>query len=80
MPPLAVAKNDPVLTVGSHSICWASVEVDSLTMTESAGLTLLSVGHGDDRGLLQRQDVGEVPGEVLQERLLGRTGIAEDGR
>jgi hypothetical protein len=55
------------------------VEVDSLTMTESAGLTLLSVGHGDDRGLLQRQDVGEVPGEVLQERLLGRTGIAEDG-
>jgi hypothetical protein len=42
MPPLAVAKNDPVLTVGSHSICWASVEVDSLTMTESAGLTLLS--------------------------------------
>jgi hypothetical protein len=42
MPPLAVAKNDPVLTVGSHSICWAMVEVDSLTITESAGLTLLS--------------------------------------
>jgi len=42
IPPLAVAKNDPVLTVGSHSICWAMVEVDSLTMTESGGLTLLS--------------------------------------
>ena len=41
-PPLAVAKNDPVLTVGSHSICWAMVEVDSLTMTESGGLTRLS--------------------------------------
>ena len=34
MPPLAVAKNDPVRTVGSHSNCWAMVEVDSLTITE----------------------------------------------
>jgi hypothetical protein len=42
IPPLAVAKNDPVLIVGSHSICWAMVEVDSLTMTESGGLILLS--------------------------------------
>jgi hypothetical protein len=41
MPPLAVAKNDPVLTVGSHSTCWAMVEVDSLTMTASGGLTRL---------------------------------------
>jgi hypothetical protein len=40
--PLAVAKKDPVLTVGSHSICWAMVEVDSLTMTASGGLILLS--------------------------------------
>jgi len=37
-----VAKNDPVLIVGSHSICWAMVEVDSLTMTASGGLTRLS--------------------------------------
>jgi hypothetical protein len=42
MPPLAVAKKDPGLTVGSHSICWAMVEVDSLTMTASGGLTRLS--------------------------------------
>ena len=37
------------------------------------------VGHGDGGGLLQGQDVAEVVGEVLQERLLGRPGIAEDG-
>ncbi|MFD4621100.1 hypothetical protein [Streptomyces sp. NPDC058475] len=41
MPPLAVAKNDPGLTVGSHSTCCAIVEVDSLTMTASGGRTLL---------------------------------------
>jgi hypothetical protein len=39
-----------------------------------------AVGHRDHRGLLQRKDVREVTGEFLQERLLGRTGIAEDGR
>jgi len=37
-----VAKNDPVLIVGSNSICCAMVEVDSLTMTASGGLTRLS--------------------------------------
>jgi hypothetical protein len=42
IPPLAVAKNDPVLTVGSHWICWAMVGVDSLTMTASGGLILFS--------------------------------------
>jgi hypothetical protein len=36
--------------------------------------------HRDHGGFLQRQDVGEVVGELLQEGLLGRTRVAEDGR
>ena len=38
------------------------------------------VGHRDGGGLLQRQHVAEIVGEFLQEGLLGRTGITEDGR
>ena len=38
------------------------------------------VGHRDGGGLLQRQDVAEIAGEFLQEGLLGRTWITEDGR
>jgi len=37
------------------------------------------VGHGDRGGFLQGQYVAEIIGEFLQERLFGRTGIAEDG-
>ena len=37
------------------------------------------VGHRDDRGFLQGQYVAEIAGEFLQEGLLGRTGITEDG-
>jgi hypothetical protein len=42
IPPLAVVKNEPVRTVGSHSACWTMVEVDSLTITASDGRTSLS--------------------------------------
>ncbi len=38
------------------------------------------VGHRDGGGLLQRQHVAEVAGEFLQEGLLGRTWVTEDGR
>jgi hypothetical protein len=38
------------------------------------------VGHRDGGGLLQRQHVAEIAGEFLQEGLLGRTRITEDGR
>src|SRR5208282_2972219 len=38
------------------------------------------IGHRDGGGLLQRQDVAEIAGEFLQEGLLGRTWITEDGR
>src|ERR1700739_3936499 len=36
-----------------------------------------SVSHGHHRRLLQSQDISEVVGEVLQERLLGRAWVAE---
>jgi hypothetical protein len=45
MPPLAVAKNEAGRVVGSHRICWAIVDVDSVTSGESAGLTVLNVDH-----------------------------------
>jgi hypothetical protein len=38
------------------------------------------VGHGEHRGFLQSQNVGEVIREVLQERLLGGARVAEHRR
>ena len=38
-----------------------------------------AVGDSEDARLLQRQHVAEVLGEVLEECLLGRAGIADDG-
>jgi hypothetical protein len=46
----------------------------------AAGDLSEGVGHRDHRRLLQPQYVGEIAGEFLQEGLLGRTGIPEDGR
>ena len=38
------------------------------------------VGHPQGARLLERQDVPEILGEVLQERQLRRARVAEDGR
>src|SRR5439155_3874175 len=51
IPPLAVAKNDPLLTVGSHSICWAMVE----------GGPVQQRGAVDGGAQLLRQGDGRVP-------------------
>jgi hypothetical protein len=39
-----------------------------------------AVGHRDDRGLLEPEDVPEVRGVVREERLLRRAEVAEDRR
>src|SRR4051794_1999086 len=45
IPPLAVAKNEAGRVVGSQCICWAIVEVDSVTNGDSAGFTEARVDH-----------------------------------
>ncbi len=53
------------------------VEVDQ---RRAAARLRVAVGHADDDRLLEAEDVGEVAGEVLEHRQLGRARVAEHGR
>jgi len=63
----------------THGIARTGARVD-VDECRFAGRLSEPVGHGHHRPLLQPEDVGEVVWEVLEERLLGRAGVTENGR